>query len=448
MRFRIKIVLCVLVVIAITFSVTAALLISRSFQTSLNQALEMHQELCRMLCQTLYDTNPNDQASFLMQQEQGYASWCYVCLSEKDDIIYETSKIFPVPDEFAAKSQMIWNSSGAYYHLITCPVKNAQMVLAWDISAIYQSRDVQLLNYYSVYILAMLLSGLLVWLTCTVVVKPLEKLTNATQLVGAGNLLTEVPVSTDDEIGYLASEFNSMIEKLKSKQDEMENTLYRQQRFIGALTHELKTPLTAIMGYTEMLKVGLLDQEERDHAIEYISTESKRLDVMSHQLIELILMENDSIELVPASPDRIVLQSVNTLEPLLHQNNIAVQCECEPGQCLMNPTLVHILLTNLLDNARKASSPGGQIRVASHMTEDGCSIQIKDNGYGIPEEDLPYILEPFYRVDKSRSHAQGGVGIGLALCQKIADVHDGTIAFSSEVNQGTCVTVALKGGRL
>ena len=105
------------------------------------------------------------------------------------------------------------------------------------------------------------------------------------------------------------------------------------------------------------------------------------------------------------------------------------------------------LLVNLIENARKALPAGGVISIRSAMTAEGCRVQVSDNGRGIPKEALAHITEAFYRVDKSRSRAQGGAGLGLTLCAEIAKMHNGTISFESEDDRGTTVTADLKGGR-
>ena len=113
---------------------------------------------------------------------------------------------------------------------------------------------------------------------------------------------------------------------------------------------------------------------------------------------------------------------------------------------MLEPDLVKSLLVNLLDNARKSMDGGGNIYVVSEMLPDGCRIRVLDTGRGIPQEEIAHITEAFYRVDKSRSRAQGGVGLGLSLCSEIVQLHNGTMSFASRVGNGTCVTVELKGG--
>ena len=121
-----------------------------------------------------------------------------------------------------------------------------------------------------------------------------------------------------------------------------------------------------------------------------------------------------------------------------------LQSRCEHGICLVEPDLFSSVLTNLLDNARKAIDNGGNIMIVGERIQGYYRIRVFDNGRGMPEEAIKHITEAFYRVDKSRSRAQGGAGLGLTLCKEVIELHGGTIAFASREGNGTCVTVTLK----
>ena len=136
------------------------------------------------------------------------------------------------------------------------------------------------------------------------------------------------------------------------------------------------------------------------------------------------------------------------LKRLYAQKGIALQYRTEEGACFLEPDLFKPLLVNLMDNARKALDNGGNIYVWQEMLPDGCRVRVLDNGRGIPPEALAHLTEAFYRVDKSRSRAQGGAGLGLSLCNEIVQLHGGTMQFESRVGNGTVVTVELKGGRV
>ena len=132
------------------------------------------------------------------------------------------------------------------------------------------------------------------------------------------------------------------------------------------------------------------------------------------------------------------------LQPVYTKRGIMLQSRCEHGICLVEPDLFSSVLTNLLDNARKAIDNGGNIMIVGESIQGYYRIRVFDNGRGMPEEAIKHITEAFYRVDKSRSRAQGGAGLGLTLCKEVIQLHGGTIAFASREGNGTCVTVTIK----
>ena len=161
----------------------------------------------------------------------------------------------------------------------------------------------------------------------------------------------------------------------------------------------------------------------------------------------MLSLGRSGLKLVPSSPAALVSGVAEHLKTVYVRQNIQIQYRCAEGVCLLEPDLVKTLLVNLLDNARKALDAGGNIYVLQEMLPDGCRIRVLDNGRGIPPEALSHLTEAFYRVDKSRSRAQGGAGLGLSLCNEIVHLHGGTMQFESRVGNGTVVTVELKGGR-
>lgn len=227
----------------------------------------------------------------------------------------------------------------------------------------------------------------------------------------------------------------------------------RQNQFIGNFTHELKTPMTSIIGYADLLRSQTLSREDELDAAKYIFSEGKRLEHLSLKLLDIFVSQNESFSLIHASPAETISNLVTHLQPVLAREEITLEYACEDGYCMLDPDFFGSLLVNLIENARKAltgkdrKNGKGRIKVSSVMTADGCQVKVADNGQGIPQTALSHITEAFYRVDKARSRAQGGAGLGLTLCAEIARLHHGTITFQSEEGRGTIVTVDLKGGR-
>ena len=217
---------------------------------------------------------------------------------------------------------------------------------------------------------------------------------------------------------------------------------------MGSFAHELKTPLTAIIGYADLLRTAALEQEEAMDAANYIFSEGKRLEALSLKLLDLLYMNNKALPMQQCDAKQLIGSLVDHLRPVYLEVGIDLRHRCEPGRCMLEPDLVRSLLTNLMDNARKALDQGGNIYVVSDWWEGNLRIRVLDNGRGMPQEALKHLTEAFYRVDKSRSRAQGGAGLGLTLCHRIVQLHQGSMDFSSREGNGTCVTVVLKGERL
>lgn len=227
---------------------------------------------------------------------------------------------------------------------------------------------------------------------------------------------------------------------------ELKQSVERQERFMGSFAHEMKTPMTSIIGYAEMLCSEDLSQEEREEAAGYIFSEGKRLETLSRKMLQMMVVKKGNMTLVPVQPSLIIEEMMEKWKPVYHP--IQLTCKCEEGLCMLEPDLFQALVLNLMDNARKAVDEHGEISVELKLLPDGCELKVIDNGFGIPADSVESLTQAFYRVDKSRSRELGGVGLGLSLCQEIVTFHHGNLWFESEPGKGTCVTVELKGGRV
>lgn len=278
--------------------------------------------------------------------------------------------------------------------------------------------------------------------------RPLGTLSRASRELARGNLSYRAPVRSRDEVGQLASDFNRMAGQLEQNVNRIQESMALQERFMADFSHEMKTPMTSIIGYADLLRSQVLTPDEQMDAANYIFSEGKRLEALGLKLLDMLSLDQSKLQLVPASPADLVAGLLEHLKRVYAQKGIALQYRTAEGMCFLEPDLFKTLLVNLMDNARKALDNGGYIYVWQEMLPDGCRVRVLDNGRGIPPEALTHLTEAFYRVDKSRSRAQGGAGLGLSLCNEIVQLHGGTMQFESRVGNGTVVTVELKGGRV
>ena len=232
-----------------------------------------------------------------------------------------------------------------------------------------------------------------------------------------------------------------MADELAARIDDLTAAMQRQEEFTGAFAHEMKTPMTSIIGYADMLRSRTLGEADRRTAANYIFTESKRLEQLSVKLLDLLVLRRRDFPLKEADISRLTADVVRGMAPMLKKQKIIISGTGQAGLRSAEPDLLKTLVMNLIDNARKAMPDGGEITVVQILTENGFSICITDTGCGMAPEELSKITDAFYRVDKSRSRAQGGVGLGLAICQEIAALHGGALSFNSEPGRGTSVTL-------
>ena len=271
--------------------------------------------------------------------------------------------------------------------------------------------------------------------------RPLNALSAASKRIADGALDYRADESGGDEFAALARDFNHMADELSAKISDLTAAMQRQEEFTGAFAHEMKTPMTSIIGYADMLRSRTLRETDRRTAANYIFTESKRLEQLSVKLLDLLVLRRRDFPLHETDISRLTADVVRGMAPMLKKQKIVISGTGQAGVRLAEPDLLKTLVMNLIDNARKAMPGGGEITVQQALTKRGFTICIMDTGCGIAPEELSKITEAFYRVDKSRSRAQGGVGLGLAISQEIAALHGGTLSFKSKPGRGTSVTL-------
>ena len=218
----------------------------------------------------------------------------------------------------------------------------------------------------------------------------------------------------------------------------------RQEMFVGNFDHELKTPLTSIIGYADMLRSKRMTEEQTVLLANQIFQEGKRLQVMSEKLMQLTVLKRQDFKMRRVSAKRFLTSVYDTVYPAMQADGIRFTAEIQDGKLTIEPDLMKTVCINLLDNARKAiDGAGGQVVLSGKRVKDGYEIGVRDNGCGIPEEELSKISEAFYMVDKARSRGRGGAGLGLAVCTAIMEIHHGQMSYESTPGVGTCVRVFL-----
>lgn len=316
-----------------------------------------------------------------------------------------------------------------------------------DVTAVFSDRENQYVIYRRWMAGLLLLEGAGCYLTAVWLLRPLGRLSRAARRIAGGSLDVRAHVETGDEIGQLAEDFNHMAESLERQFGELEDASRRQEDFIGSFAHELKTPLTSMIGYADMLRTRDMNQEERFEAANYIFREGKRLEALSFKLLDLLVIRNGELQKRPVSVRWLAVDIQGLLKPSLDQAGIRLKIVMEDVQAELEPDLMKTVLLNLLDNGRKAMEEGGILYLLGRREAGGFAFYVRDTGKGIPEKELDRITEAFYMVDKSRARRQGGAGLGLSICAEIIKRHKGKLSFRSKEGKGTYARVWIPDGQ-
>lgn len=466
MKFRFKVACCMIILMALCFGAGSSAMISISFQNSLRQEQQSARESYRMILNTLQVvsnmeplTQKNDISKILEAISSQGTFWAALWLHSNADTLYAQGDAAPYfidlsgsADQTHLAGTVFSISDTAYYFQLSGSFSVGKTIffldIAYDISSIYEARMLQQHTYRQVFLVLLSTCAFFSYILAYFLTRPLARLSRASREIAYGNYEYRSNIQSNDEVGAVSKDFNLMTCHLQDSIEELQETMERQNLFIENFTHELKTPMTSIIGYADLLRSQSLPPEDQIDAAKYIFSEGKRLEHLSLKLLDIFASENSSLVFTDAPVADMIESFVSYLQPVLALEGIQLQHECEPGICRLDKDLFGSLLVNLVENARKALPDGGLILICCIMTMQGCRITVRDNGKGIPAQALAHVTEAFYRVDKARSRAQGGAGLGLTLCEKIAILHGGMIFLESEEGKGTAVTVTLNGGRI
>lgn len=459
MRFSLKVFFSTLLITTILFSAGSYCIISNVFHTAMDRetrlAVEENQML-RLSFENAAARAPSpltiNAARRIMQSlEYDSGSVRYLRLLEPGSSALYSSAGFPgelpqpgIP-ETDQRSWCLSNADGSWFILTICQVSVGDQFFGLesvrDITYLFQQRAGHFSLYRWLMVAILLIISAVMYILSQLLTAPIRSLSNTTRRFSAGDYSLRAKVSSQDEIGSLTDDFNTMADRLEQKILDLEDAAQRQEEFIASFAHELKTPLTAVIGYADMLRSQNLSPEERFHCADYIYREGHRLESLSFKLLELIVLKRQEFSFRPESVEVLALQLRDGLSQIFSADGIQLEIHCTPAVICCEPDLLKTALLNLCDNARKASPPNSVIILCGTISDQWYSFTVIDHGIGMTPEQLSNATQPFYMADKSRSRAQNGAGLGLSLCAAVAELHGDTLTLQSTVNQGTSVTL-------
>ena len=270
------------------------------------------------------------------------------------------------------------------------------------------------------------------WLMAGHVLKPLKELSSAIEEISGNDLSNRVEIQgRQDEIGRLARSFNHMMDKVSA-------SFERQKRFSASAAHELKTPLATILVNLEVLELdGKTSPDRMEKVLTIVKANTERMIRLVEDLMRLTSDKDHEME-EEVELSEVFAITLDELSPLIRKKDLTVSIENTPDISLTGSrVMLYRVMSNLLENAAKYNREHGSISIVTGRDDNGVTVKIEDTGIGIPEEALPHIFEPFYRVDQSRSRAVGGAGLGLPLVKDIVEKHGGEVTVKSAAGEGT-----------
>ncbi|RNF40364.1 sensor histidine kinase [Planococcus salinus] len=297
-------------------------------------------------------------------------------------------------------------------------------------------------QFLAVCLIAIGLTVVTVFLLSRLITLPLIRMKKATEQLSEGNNEVRLNIDRNDELGELANAITTLSNDL----DRLKNA---RNEFLASVSHELRTPLTYIKGYADIAsRLDTSDDEKREY-ITIIREETTHLTELIRHLFELAQMDHNqfTIKKENFSVEMLFITVVALVRPAFDEKQISLSVRCEQGiVAFIDPERFQQVLLNVLDNARKHSPVGTQVTLQGIQDQETITVNISDEGEGIPKEDVPFVFDRLYRVDKSRSRQHGGNGLGLAIAKEIVESHGGRITLRSELGKGTTVRIELKRG--
>lgn len=462
MRFSAKMIALVAVLLALSLAVGGWSVVRSAFHEELDAAATGAQEEMKLFSMTLQALCLRDRRGQtpvaavleILQQNPALQNYEYRIYDSAGATVAGTAQALrgapTACDEGVIESRLFRTEDGIY-------IQTAQRLLLFgqsftlerrrEVTEIFDRAE-RNLGRFELVMAAILVVGVALAAVFTLVAtRPIRRISRTARQLSDGRYERRVNVKSRDELGQLARDFNAMADALESRMHELEEAAARQREFTASFAHELKTPLTSVIGYADTLRSRELPRARQIEAAGYIFSEGRRLEAMSLALLDLFALEREAPVMEPVSAARLAAAVSASVAPSLTAAGIRLETGVADGTLKASPALLQTALCNLIDNARKASAPGSVIRLSGGSdAQGGWRFDVTDQGRGIPPEALARITEPFYMVDKSRARAQGGAGLGLSLCQRIAQAHGGRLEFESREGAGTRASLILEVG--
>ena len=294
----------------------------------------------------------------------------------------------------------------------------------------------------------LLISVLMSLLLAKTLVTPIQDLTHAAERVADGDFDHKLENSAQDEIGVLTNTFNDMAGTLEATLDDLKKSEQMRREFVANVSHELRTPITSVKSYSEtLLEDPDMPPEMRRRFLSVILNESDRMSKIVQDLLTLSRFDAGSIEFefTRFSFEKSVrdVYSAMRIEAQKHKHEFTLEFLTPVPEIRGDRGRIEQVLINMVSNAIKYTRDGGKVKITAGAKDGKVWCSVRDNGIGVPKQDVDRVFDRFYRVDKARSRESGGTGLGLSIANEIVSRHNGNIQLESKAGRGTVITVTL-----
>lgn len=462
MSFKSKVLIANIILISILISVIGYFLIRNSYNTSLNAQINttmeenqliksnIEAEVVSMAANGEFDSiNRVAQLGDSLSTNMEGTNIMFSLLDSDKNMLYSNYDN-PIIEkdilgylEIEKKQYIIEKIDDKYILSVASYVKVKNQLLyivnISDISSVYAQTTIQIRYFQLLMIVGIIICSIVLYIMANWLTKPIYRLNDTASRITDGDYSIRTNITSEDEIGELAGKFDKMAEAIEDHVNELTDVARQREDFVANFTHEIKTPLTAVIGYADMLRSKELNQEDKFMAANYIFTEGKRLENMSMKLFDLLLIGKKDIDKSDINMPLFIDEIKLSVKPMLENKDITLETSMENAVIKGDKELLKTVFINVIDNAKKASDNGSVINSIGQIINGEYIVEIIDTGIGFPDEEVNKVFEAFYMVDKSRSRREGGAGLGLSLAMEIVKLHEGNIHISSEVGKGTRV---------
>ena len=349
MKFRAKLTIAMVLLLSLTYGIGGSLMIAQSFSASIDRERDAAVQTYRMVVDVLDllgdnaspGTAANTVALVLHKLGSGGSSTAArIRFGAQMTTTGDTALLDAAPepsDGGDGLTRIVRTGNGRHYLMLGATADGTTVQLAFDVTEAYTVRQTQQRAYHTTFVILIAIGAAVSWVTSYLLTRPLGTLSRASRELARGNLSYRAPVRSRDEVGQLAADFNRMAGQLEQNVNRIQESMALQERFMADFSHEMKTPMTSIIGYADLLRSQVLTPDEQMDAANYIFSEGKRLEALGLKLLDMLSLDQSKLQLVPASPADLVAGLLEHLKRVYAQKGIALQYRTAEGMCFLEP---------------------------------------------------------------------------------------------------------------